>query len=608
VSVRRLFAVMGLLVGALVLLAPVRVAAAQGSGERVVSFDVEMTVAADGSVEFVERIDYDFGSNERRGIYRDIRNTLRFDDDYDRTYALEVHSVESPDAPDEFVVIAGDDAGDQRIRIGDPNVTVTGRHLYEIRYRLSGVLNAFDPEPDELYWNVTGDDWDVPIERTSAVVRVPTAVAGVRCFAGRATDAPCDRSEVGADPTTATFEHGLLSPGEEVTVVVQIEDVDGATAEPAPLLVDADRPYDWSDGFEVNPLTVGGAGALTLLAGGLIARSQFRVGRDRRAVGSPTDRAFAEAGDAQEPVPLFEGHTDPVEFVPPDGIRPGQLGLLRDEVAHTSDVSATIIDLAVRGYIRIEEITDDDGDVDDYRFVRLPKTGGLLSYEGYLLTEIFEAGPEVELSSLKNKFAKSLAAVKDQMYVDAVARGWFERRPDRVRLQWFLIGVAVTVVGIGVTVLLGRFTRVGLLGIPVIVAGVALAIGAKWMPRRTAVGHGVYRRIVGFQDFVENSEKHRAQWAERKHLFTEYLPYAIAFGATTQWARTLESLGAPPPQASGWYVGHAPYGWAGFGDRMSTFTSSTATTLASTPGGSGGSGSSGGFSGGGGGGGGGGSW
>jgi uncharacterized membrane protein YgcG len=608
-SMKRLVAVAALVLGAaLFLLAPAHRAHAQGDGERIESFEVEMTVSPDGSVEFVERIDYDFGTNERHGIFRDIRNTLRFDDDFDRTYALDVQSVESADAPHEFVVIAADDAGDQRVRIGDPDVTVTGQHSYTIRYRLSAIVNAFDPEPDELYWNVTGDDWEVPIERTTAVVHVPSSVEGVRCFAGRTTDAPCAAGAIGPDPASATFSHGLLVPGEELTVVVLIDDTDGATAEPQPILVERDEPYDWSEGFEVDPLTVGTTGALALLFGGLIARSQFRVGRDRRAIGSPTDIAFAEAGGPQEPVPLFGDETNPVEFIPPDGIRPGQLGVLRDEVADTTDVSATIIDLAVRGYLRIEEITDDDGDVDDYRFVRLPKSGGLLGYEEQLLRDLFETGPEVELSALKNKFAKSLAAAKEALYADVVQRGWFDRRPDRVRLQWFLIGIGVMILGGALTFVLGRFTSFGLLGIPVVVAGVALAIGAKWTPRRTPVGHGVYRRVVGFQDFIENSEKHRAHWAERRHLFTEYLPSAIAFGATKQWARTLESLGAPPPQSSGWYVGGAAYGWAGFGDRMSSFTSSTATTLASTPGGSGSSGSSGGFSGGGGGGGGGGSW
>jgi uncharacterized membrane protein YgcG len=578
---------------------------AQVAVEQVVSLDIDITVNADGSADFVEHIDYDFGANERHGIYRDLRVKQRFDGTHDRTYPLQVVEVAAVDAPADYVIIDGDDAGDTRIRIGDPDVTITGRHLYTIRYRLAGVVNELDAVTDELYWNVTGDDWEVPIGHTSVAVHLPTPVTGVMCFAGYRTDAPCASSTIGADGSSAAFAATELWPSEELTVVVGFEDADGAAVEPQPILTDR---FNLGKAFEPTPVTVGAGSALALALAGLIARLQYRVGRDRRAFGSPTDIAFAPAGAASEAVPLFAGESSPVEFVPPDRIRPGQLGLLRDEVVHTADVSATIVDLAVRGYIRIEEVVDKDGDVDDYRFVRLAKNGGLLSYEGYLLTELFERGPEVELSTLKNKFAKSLGEVRKQIYMDAVARGWFDARPDHVRTKWLLLGVAVEAVGIGLTVLLAVFTHLALLGVPIVVAGLALMIGSRWMPRRTAAGHGVYRRILGFEDFIENSEKHRAQWAERRNLFTEYLPYAIALGATKKWARTLEALGAPPPQAGGWYVGHSPYGWSGFGDRMAKFSSSTSTTLASTPGGSGSSGFSGGSSGGGGGGGGGGSW
>jgi uncharacterized membrane protein YgcG len=622
-SIARVFgaAVLAGTVGAL--LAGSNAATAQSLDERIVSFDVDVTVHADGSVEFVERIDYDFGTHQRHGIFRDLVNVQRFDSTHDRTYPLHVLDVDAVDAPEEFVIVDGDDTGDIRIRIGDPDRTITGRHVYTIRYRLDGVVNKQDPARDELYWNITGDDWGVPIEATTVTVRTETAIDQIDCFAGPAGSVdPCSASILLSDGRTGSFEQTSLDAGSQLTIVVGIEDVDGAAAEPEPVLKDR---FSLAKAFEATPLTVGSTALLTLLFGGLIARTQFRVGRDRRALGAPTDIAFATVGAPSEPVPLFAGRHSPVEFVPPDGIRPGQLGVLKDEVAHTSDVSATIIDLAVRGYIRIEEIVDDDdgdvrdADVTDYRFVRLPKDGGLLAYESYLLTELFDRGPEgpsgpaareaqVELSSLENKFAKSLAEVRSQLYADVVARGWYDARPDQVRTRWFLLGLGVGLAGGGLTFALARFTHFGLLGLPVVVAGLALMIGAKWMPRRTAAGHGVYRRVLGFQDFIENSEKHRAQWAERRNLFPEYLPYAIALGATKKWARTLESLGAPPPQAGGWYVGHSVYGWGAFSDRMGSFSSSTSTTLSSTPGGSGSSGFSGGSSGGGGGGGGGGSW
>ncbi len=56
------------------------------------------------------------------------------------------------------------------------------------------------------------------------------------------------------------------------------------------------------------------------------------------------------------------------------------------------------------------------------------------------------------------------------------------------------------------------------------------------MPRRTAKGYAVLRHVDGFRRFIDESEKERAQFAEKKNLFSEYLPYAIVFGATEKWA------------------------------------------------------------------------
>src|SRR5204863_7869576 len=102
---------------------------------------------------------------------------------------------------------------------------------------------------------------------------------------------------------------------------------------------------------------------------------------DLRAVGSAVDVAFAGDGDQSRPeqrVPLFEHGAAPVQFAPPDDIRPGQVGTLIDESANPLDATATILDLAVRGHLRIEEIPK-EGWVGhpDWRRVRRDCTGEL---------------------------------------------------------------------------------------------------------------------------------------------------------------------------------------------------------------------------------------
>jgi len=143
--------------------------------------------------------------------------------------------------------------------------------------------------------------------------------------------------------------------------------------------------------------------------------------------------------------------------------------------------------------------------------------------------------------------------------------------------------------------------------LPFVVGGLLLIVGAKRMPRRTAKGTGVLRRVQGFRRFIDESEKERARFAEQQHLFSEYLPYAIVFGATERWARAFAGLDGELPQPS-WYGGSGTFTAIGFSHSIDGFAVTTAGTITSTPSGSGSSGFSGGFSGGGGGGGGGGSW
>ena len=602
-------------VSAMLVVGSTTMASARSSAEAITAYDIDITVNPDGSALFRESISYDFGPNALHGIERILATTMRYDEANDRSYPLTVVKVSAVGASAQYSItdIGG---GRERIRIGDPNRTITGAHVYTITYRLEGVVNA-QPGDDELYWNVIGSEWRVPIERATVAVHLPGNPTRVACFAGRAGTTPCDLARIGTVPaagatTAATFAQQSLDPGENLTVVVAIPDVDGGAVEPQPILVaqNLSEPRTIGDMFALTPLSLGLTGALAALAAAVVAPLQFLVGRDRRAGGDTIDSAFSDQTAHGERVPLRAATAIPVEFVPPDNLRPGQLGVLHDEVADMTDVSATLIDLAVRGFLRIEEITDGRR-IKDYTFVQLrgpAEQAELLAYERYLLEQLFATGSPVQLLDLKNKFATATSRMRTLLYENAAENGWFAARPDHVRTIWALGGFAVLAAGAVATFFLARESRYGLVGLPLGVAGFAVMIGARWMPRRTPKGTGLERRTRGFVDFIENSEKYRAAFAERKNIFTEYLPYAVAFGATKKWANALSVLGLPAPDTSLWYVGVGPLVWTTFGDRMDTFTSTATATLTSTPGGSGASGFSGGGVGGGGGGGGGGSW
>ena len=163
------------------------------------------------------------------------------------------------------------------------------------------------------------------------------------------------------------------------------------------------------------------------------------------------------------------------------------MGTLVDEVANTLDITATIVDLAVRGYLRIDEIPEKGWfGKPDWTLTKLKDADDLLPYERSLFDGLFRSGYEVKLSDLRNTFATRLAKVQDALYDDVVQKGWFVGRPDKVRLRWRITGVVSLVLGIAVVVLLAAFTHLALVAVPIVVGGLLLLVGAGRMPRRTA--------------------------------------------------------------------------------------------------------------------------
>ncbi len=477
---------------------------------------------------------------------------------------------------------------------------------------MRGALNAFR-DHDELYWNAIGTEWSTFIRQAVVTVEAPADITQVACFQGSfGSTLPCDGASSSGE--TASFSQAELFPYSGLSVVVAIPK--GVIA-PAPKPILEDR---WTVGraFAVTPITGGVAGALLL--GGIFGYVAVfsRKARDRRYQGGAVDQTFGTPGGPEEVTPLFAGHTEtPVEFVPPDDLRPGQVGTLVDFTAHPLDVTATIIDLAVRKYLVIDEVeTESRWLRNDWKLTKLDppsgkKAGALKPYEQELLDGLFRDGNEVQLSDLKQHFATRMSKVQKDLMDDAMEQGWFTRRPDGARLGAGCLGLVLLLAGIGITIALAVWTHAALLGVPIIILGIVVTMSARWAPARTAKGSGVLRRVNGFRRFIEESEKDRAQFAEKKNLFSEYLPYAVVFGATEKWARTFAGLDGEPPDTSSWYRSSTPFEYVAFSSAINGFTVTTSGTLTSTPpstSGSSGFSSGGGFSGGGGGGGGGGSW
>jgi hypothetical protein len=583
--------------------APAFAAAGDGYTE---SYDVTLVIDPDGTLQVTERIDFVF-TDSSHGIERYVPDRYAVDDTYDRVMTIENVSVSSPSgAPTDTLV---EQQGDVLyIRVGDPDVLISGAQSYVVTYSVQGALNAFD-DHDELYWDAIGDGWDSSINQATVRVEAPAITDGL-CFAGSfGSTNVCEKSTVRG--RVALFAQSSMPPYTALTVAISMPK--GAVTVPPPVL---EERWSLQRAFTADAPHLTIAGLLLLLGVGGVGFVAYRRGRDRRFMGQVPGLAPAPGEAAvEERLPWGESGEGPVEWQPPEGLRPGLMGTLIDEQANVLDVTATIVDLAVRGYLRIDELPREGWFAGrDWQLVQLKaQDQSLQEYERTLFAALFETGNVVKLSDLKKTFAADLAKVQSKLYDEMVYRRWYNRRPDRTRSSWVLIGLAVFAAAVGVTYLLVRFTTWGLIGAALVVSAGVLFFASRFMPARTGAGSAAMAQALGFKRYLETAEANQLKFEEPEKIFSRYLPYAIVFGVTDHWAKVFQQLAAAGAVTTGatglyWYTGPAGWSFGDFGSSISSFATTTSGSLSAVAA-SGGSGfGGGGFSGGGGGGGGGGGW
>ena len=611
------------------------------SGEHVRNYEAWYDVHADGTTDVVIEMAYDFAGQYRRGPYLSYPIRVPYDKSNDRFFPISNIRAESPSGAYAKVNL---DKGKSwlDVRIGDADHPDT---LYVETYRISftvdGLLNGIDesdfgevtgdPKPlwDEFYVNVIGDSWTVPLANVtihvtgdSPILPVSQDDAGVLSTGADAAGEGvyCTTGDYGSvqscdsaitDGTTATFTQDWVPAYESMTVLAAFPP---GSVDTTPIIR---TKNDVAYALRITPVTGGAAGAV--LVGGVLLLSRKIRGSavDEQYAGmtpglGPTDISAARIVKRDYHAPVA------VQFEPPPGFRPGQLGTLMDERADVRDVTATIVDLAVRGYLRIEEVGDKKKKP-DYELVKLRDADdGLFAYEKKLHKEIFSAGDRINMKDdLQTKFASDLAAVQSKMYENVVDLGWFRANPKTTRTAWAGAGVFVLLAGIGLGVLLGKIGPWAFIAVPVVLIGIMILFTVKNAPARTAEGTKVLMQAQGFQTFLETADGNKLRYEEGLDIFSKFLPYAIAFGVADKWTAVFEKLaakGAALPNPT-WYSGSNPLFWANIGSfnsRLSSFASVADRAMSTpTPGSSGSSGFSGGgggFSGGGSFGGGGGSW
>lgn len=550
------------------------------------NFQSQINIQSDGKVEVTETINADFGSLQKHGIFRDIPYIYPTQENIVYT-DLQILGVLQDGSTAKYQ--SSKEGNFLRLKIGDPNRTISGKQEYQIRYLTTGVLRSFE-DHDELYWDVTGNGWPVPITRAEALVTLSKdGLLKAACFQGVfGSKTPCNLKL--SLPRQATFTTSRsLQASEGLTVVVGYE----KGLVPIIQVTSSSTTYSNASGAEVYPPNMVAFFISLILGTGLVFWLWWKKGREQT-----------------------KGHKAiMVEYFPPEKLRPAEIGVLLDERADTLDVSATIIDLATRGFLTIIEEPKKwlFGNV-DYVLSRTGKDqSNMLPYEKGLLNRIFDKNDIVKISALEAEFYDDLATIKQMLYHNMVNKKFFPTNPEKVKGRYLGWGILVLALAF-VSFIIGLFESSGYLGgvgLATVFTGIILIILSRSFAHRTNLGYELFRRVLGFKLFIEKAEKYKQQFLERENIFSEILPYAIVFGATEKFAKAFDDLGIKPAKPT-WYTSSGSFNAVVFSSSINNFSGSLTSAIASQPTRNSfvsvGSGFSGGSSGGGFGGGGGGGW
>lgn len=623
-----------------------RAAAAE---ERILSYDSQVAIRKDGTLDVTETIRVRVENVAiNHGIYRDF--PTRYKDSGGRRVQVDFDLLGTQLDGQEEPSKVETRLNGVRIKIGSADrIVPPGEHQYTIRYQATRMIGRFEGY-DELYWNVTGNGWDFPIDQASVTVQLPSPVRFGRRAAYTGPQGSTEQAARVTEEAPGTIRFATTHPlysREGLTVAVAFPK--GVVDEPPQSTRLAWFLSDWAPPF------AGAAGLAGTL--GYLFYAWRKAGRDPRP------------GTV---VPLFS---------PPGDLSPAAMRYIVEQKFDNRAFAASLVDAAVKGHVRLVEEDKGFFRSNERRIARFerpdatplgpPEQAALNALVSANDTIVMEPKNHAEFAAAKKALSERFSEAYDgrmflrnygwigaavvifiaALWVAAAAVVMAEGAGSQMLILLATAGMAIAALvfhaapndkgtgrcllhlvaavfgGAGVVLALPVIPEALITGnwIPLAIPLVGLPFVISsffWMSAPTSEGRAVLDRIAGFKQYLSITEQERLDRMQAPkdslQLFERFLPYAIALGVENRWADRYTGLlaaAAAAPAASGaaqpfyWYSGSSSP-WddtSGFVDSLGSSLASTISSASTAPGSSSGSGG-GGSSGGGGGGGGGGGW
>lgn len=474
-------------------------------------FRTEVVVNTDSSLTITETILADCGEAVgKHGIFRvlPIVNKTK-----DGNFITPVELISITDAKGNHLKYQESRERDTvTYKIGDPKKTVQGENTYIIKYKLKGVIRNLNKTQDELYFDILGSFWDLEIDSYQANIIFPQGITNSNSeaylYSGNLD------SRVNSLATYKWKSENDL----EILSTKMISENQGITISvtfPSNILTLYKPSVAEKSAYNVShyvPMTISSQNfwwqvILTLVLIFLAFFMWYKYGRDPKS---------------NRPIVA--------EFEAPENMTPLEISLILKETGgHNKAITATIINLAVKGYLKIEKLEKKIFFLgDDYKLIKTDKkTEDLYKYEEVVLSALFKRGDEAKLSSLKNKFATDIRGLSSNISSDLKERGLIDKKSIWWQIVMISLGFLLVVTSFGGLIML---------------AGIAFIIFGAFMRRLTPEGVEMKRKIKGFKLYLETAEKYRARFYEKENMLELILPYAILFDLTGKWLKKMRDI------------------------------------------------------------------
>ena len=407
-----------------------------------------------------------------------------------------------------------------------------------------------------------------PVTLFEGTVAAPAIFSSIDCAAGDpAAPGACTYFSGGThDNPAPVFHHEGLAAGQFVEATLRFPAGMVAVNEDLRTLWTAERA------FSTGPAELLSALVLLVLGGVGVWFAHRKVGRDAAGTVAPTRIA--------EFHPIGAGES---EFRVLDAVRPGQVGTVLDEHVDPVDITATVLDLAVRGHLRINELQRASAHAaTDWSFERVDGDASLAAYERTLLDAIAPAGGSVTVSSLPTAVVPVIPQVQSELYDEVVSRGWFARRPDTTRNTWTRLGWLALGIALAVTIVLAAFTTFGLVGVALVLIALGLVFVAAEMPSRTTAGAGVLSGLQALSGTLLTQPTDQLPKGREQEQLALILPYAVVLGGADRWLQAIADTDTDDTadgDALSWYLAGSDWHLRDLPDAVRNFVTTMQGTL-----------------------------